>query len=101
MQQQTVLVVEDEKDIADIVIYNLEKEGFAVHWERDGRDGLLRAQDIVPDLVILDEPFRGLDREQRYRLTARVRRLWPQATLLCITHDIEVTQSFDQVLVLQ
>ncbi|MEQ9407522.1 MAG: response regulator transcription factor [Fuerstiella sp.] len=61
MQQQTILVVEDEKSIADIVIYNLEKEGFAVHWERDGRDGLLRAQSAVPDLVILDLMLPGLD----------------------------------------
>lgn len=61
MKQQTILVVEDEKDIADIVIYNLEREGFTVYWERDGRDGLLRAQDVVPDLVILDLMLPGMD----------------------------------------
>ncbi|MFI5108920.1 MAG: ATP-binding cassette domain-containing protein, partial [Terriglobales bacterium] len=39
-------------------------------------------------LAILDEPFRGLDREQRRELLQRVRRLWRDVTLLCITHDV-------------
>jgi ATP-binding cassette subfamily B protein len=52
-------------------------------------------------LVILDEPFRGLDREQRRELLARACRLWRPATLLCITHDVGTTQAFDRVLVLE
>jgi ABC-type transport system involved in cytochrome bd biosynthesis fused ATPase/permease subunit len=51
-------------------------------------------------LVILDEPFRGLDCEQRRDLLARARRLWKNATLLCITHDIAGTRIFDRVLVI-
>jgi ABC-type multidrug transport system fused ATPase/permease subunit len=50
-------------------------------------------------LVILDESFRGLDRENRHTLLARARRLWPGATLLCITHDISETLSFGRVLI--
>jgi two-component system phosphate regulon response regulator PhoB len=61
MQQQTILVVEDEKPIADVIIYNLEKEGFKVLWERDGRDGLLKAQSASPDLVVLDLMLPGMD----------------------------------------
>lgn len=61
MPPQTILVVEDEKSIADIVIYNLEKEGFVVHWERDGRDGLLKAQSLMPDLILLDLMLPGMD----------------------------------------
>jgi len=52
-------------------------------------------------LVILDEPFRGLDRECRRELLARARRLWRDATLLCITHDVGATQTFDCVLVVE
>jgi ABC-type bacteriocin/lantibiotic exporter with double-glycine peptidase domain len=51
-------------------------------------------------LVILDEPFRGLDRASRRRLMAEARRTWRGATVLCITHDIDETLSFDRVLVL-
>jgi ATP-binding cassette subfamily B protein len=50
-------------------------------------------------LVILDEPFRGLDRTQRRQLMARARSVWQHATLLCITHDVSETQAFARVLV--
>ncbi|MEM7307359.1 MAG: cysteine peptidase family C39 domain-containing protein [Planctomycetota bacterium] len=50
-------------------------------------------------LVLLDEPFRALDRTQRRRLLARAREAWPGATLLHVTHDIEETRTFDRVLV--
>jgi len=50
-------------------------------------------------LVILDEPFRGLDRERRRALMRRARRLWKDATLICVTHDVGETLDFDRVLV--
>jgi ATP-binding cassette subfamily B protein len=52
-------------------------------------------------LVILDEPFRGLDREQRRALLARARSVWRDATLLCITHDVSETRAFARVLVVE
>jgi ATP-binding cassette subfamily B protein len=52
-------------------------------------------------LVILDEPFRGLDREKRHELLRRVRSLWKDCTLLCITHDIAETEGFDSVVVVE
>ena len=62
---------------------------------RVGR-GLLRAP---PRLVILDEPFRGLERSVRHALLGRTRAHWCEATLLCITHDVGETLAFDRVLV--
>ncbi|WP_438024305.1 ATP-binding cassette domain-containing protein [Sorangium sp. So ce233] len=50
-------------------------------------------------LAILDEPFRGLDRERRRALLARARRRFRRATLLCVTHDVGETRSFERVLV--
>lgn len=52
-------------------------------------------------LVILDEPFRGLDRTKRQELLARARQLWSRATLLCVTHDIHQTRTFDRVIVVE
>ena len=52
-------------------------------------------------LVLLDESFRGLDRETRHRLLTHARSAWPEATLLCITHDISATRSFERVLVVE
>jgi ATP-binding cassette subfamily B protein len=53
----------------------------------------------TPRLVVLDEPFRGLDREQRHDLLRRARGHWAGATLLCVTHDVNETLDFDRVLV--
>jgi ABC-type bacteriocin/lantibiotic exporter with double-glycine peptidase domain len=52
-------------------------------------------------LALLDEPFRGLDRTQRGKLLVQVRRWWQDATLLCVTHDVAETRSFDRVLVIE
>lgn len=52
-------------------------------------------------LVILDEPFRGLDREQRGELLVRARAWWRDATLLCVTHDVGETRAFERVLVIE
>ena len=52
-------------------------------------------------LVLLDEPFRGLSRDQRRRLLGRARKLWHRATLFCATHDVRETLAFDRVLVLE
>lgn len=58
---------------------------------------------LRPDvrLAILDEPFRGLDFEQRRKLLARSRDAWRNATLLAISHDISEVLAFDRVLVLE
>jgi len=50
-------------------------------------------------LVILDEPFRGLDRETRRKLLDRTREWFRNATILCVTHDITETLGFPRVLV--
>lgn len=61
MQQQTILVIEDEQAIADVIIYNLQKEGYFVLWEREGRSGLQKALTARPDLIVLDLMLPGID----------------------------------------
>lgn len=52
-------------------------------------------------LAVLDEPFRGLDRETRHLLLRRLRAAWRDATLFFVSHEIAETKSFDRVLVIQ
>ena len=52
-------------------------------------------------LVVLDEAFRGLDRDKRSALLARARAFWPKATMICITHDVSQTEGFSRVLVIE
>jgi DNA-binding response OmpR family regulator/DNA-binding CsgD family transcriptional regulator len=57
----TILVVEDEPDIRDLIRLNLELEGFAVVTAADGDAGLDAARESTPDLIILDVMMPGLD----------------------------------------
>ncbi len=52
-------------------------------------------------LAILDEPFRGLDFEQRHALLTRARAVWRDATLIFISHDIREALEFERVLVME
>ncbi len=52
-------------------------------------------------LALLDEPFRGLDRQARRELLARARRHWASTTLLCVTHDVGETLTFPRTLVIE
>lgn len=54
MQDKTILVVDDEKPIADIIQFNLKKEGFIVHCAYDGEEALEMVEEVNPDLMLLD-----------------------------------------------
>ena len=54
MRNIKILIVEDEEALAEILEYNLRREGYDVYVANDGLDGLEKAQAIKPDLVILD-----------------------------------------------
>jgi len=56
-----ILVVEDEKAIADILEFNLKKEGYEVVCAYDGEDGLAKALSESPDLMLLDVMLPKLD----------------------------------------
>lgn len=55
-----ILVVDDEQDILDVVHYNLQRAGFAVHCVASGDDALDAARQSSPDLIVLDLMLPGL-----------------------------------------
>lgn len=57
----TILIVEDEADIRELVRFHLEREGYAVLEAADGPDGLEKAQTHLPQCVILDVMLPGMD----------------------------------------
>lgn len=52
--EKKILVVDDEKPIADILQFNLKKEGYEVHCAYDGDEAVKMAEELKPDLVLLD-----------------------------------------------
>lgn len=57
----TVLVVEDEPDLREVIRYNLEREGFVVLESEDGEEGLRILRKRLPSLVLLDIMLPGMD----------------------------------------
>ena len=56
-----ILIVDDEKDILEFLGYNLRKQGYAVFDSINGEDAIIKAQKIIPDLIILDVMMPGID----------------------------------------
>ena len=52
--KKTILIVDDEKPIVDILVYNLQKEGYETLEARDGEEAVEVALDKKPDLILLD-----------------------------------------------
>ena len=52
--KRTILIVDDEKPIVDILVYNLQKEGYETLEANDGEEGVKIALEKKPDLVLLD-----------------------------------------------
>jgi len=57
---QTVLIIEDEKDLAELIAFHLEKEGFRSLVVSDGITGLQEAKNSHPDLILLDLMLPGM-----------------------------------------
>jgi len=61
MTKERVLIIEDEEDILAMVHYNLSRAGFAVDSATTGEQGLERAREGRPDLILLDLMLPGID----------------------------------------
>ena len=61
MSKTTVLIIEDDRSLAEVVSYNLEREGYQVLLAHDGQDGITQAQLKHPSIIILDLMLPVLD----------------------------------------
>ncbi len=67
MKKKTVLIVEDELDMRIFISTLLETSGYQPVITRDGKEGLLKARDVFPDLIILDVMMPGEGGVEMYR----------------------------------
>lgn len=54
MNHKKILLIDDEQDILEFLSYNLEKEGYEVYTAANGNEGIKKATEIIPDLILLD-----------------------------------------------
>ncbi len=59
--KRKILAIDDEPGVLELVRYNLEESGFDVDTASDGVEGLKKAQDNLPDLIVLDLMLPGID----------------------------------------
>lgn len=61
MAKESILVIEDEDAIQELVRYNLEQEGYKITGVASGEEGLEAARESLPDLIVLDLMLPGID----------------------------------------
>ncbi len=61
MSHRTILIVDDEQDIVETLRFSLEIEGFQCLTSYDGVDGLKKAKEESPDLILLDVMLPKID----------------------------------------
>ncbi|QKS73092.1 response regulator transcription factor [Paenalkalicoccus suaedae] len=87
MDKQKILVVDDEKPIADILKFGLEKEGFDVIVAYDGNDAVEKVKEHVPNLILLDImlPYRdGME------VCREVRKTYDMPIIMLTAKDSEI-----------
>ncbi len=61
MKGTKLLVIDDEQDVLDFIMYNLSKEGYEVQTATNGEEGVAKAKEFDPDLILLDVMMPDLD----------------------------------------
>lgn len=79
---ETILVVEDEPALVDVMTYNLRQAGFDTAWAGDGRTALRMAEQARPSLVLLDLMLPELD---GLTVCRALRRSYPDLPIIMVT----------------
>ncbi|WP_147536012.1 response regulator YycF [Bacillus marasmi] len=87
MDMKKILVVDDEKPIADILQFNLKKEGYDVYCAYDGNQALEMVNEIIPDLILLDIMLPLLDGMEVCR---EVRKKYEMPIIMLTAKDSEI-----------
>ncbi|PPA69464.1 response regulator YycF [Jeotgalibacillus proteolyticus] len=82
-----ILVVDDEKPIADILQFNLKKEGYEVHCAYDGDEALAKVDEVKPDLILLDIMLPSRDGMEVCR---EVRKTYEMPIIMLTAKDSEI-----------
>jgi DNA-binding response OmpR family regulator len=90
-----VLVVEDEPDLAESLAWGLQAEGYVVDVADNGVDGLWKATETAPDVIILDVMLPGMD---GYQIARRLREQGQWTPILMLTamdEDLDHAEGLD------
>ena len=97
MSRQSVLVVEDEEDIMEVIRFNLEKEGYEVHQALSGEKALQVIENNLPSLVLLDlmlPGIKGLDLCRIFKQNDRTKAI-PVIMLTAKSEDADIVAGLE------
>ena len=96
MPKQTILVIDDEKDILKLLQYSLEKEGYQVLLSKTGEEGLELARNKRPDLIILDLMLPDMEGFQVCKELRRICSPWsvPIVMLTALSEPVDRLKGF-------
>jgi len=83
----TILVIEDEPNVADNLVYALQTEGFDTHWCATGGDGLEKLAATAVDLVVLDVGLPDID---GFEVCRNIRKTAETPVLFLTARDSEI-----------
>lgn len=87
MMEKRILVVDDEKPIADILQFNLQREGYEVICAYDGVEALQKVEELVPDLILLDIM---LPQKDGMEVCREVRKKYDMPIIMLTAKDSEI-----------
>ena len=82
-----ILVVDDEKSIADIIKFNLKKEGYMVELAYDGEEAINKVYEVLPDLIVLDVM---LPKKDGFQVLREIRQEFKTPVLMLTAKEEEV-----------
>lgn len=85
--EKKILVVDDEKPIADILQFNLQKEGYTIYCAYDGEEALKMVEEVQPDLLILDIM---LPKRDGMEVCREVRKKYEMPIIMLTAKDTEI-----------
>lgn len=97
MAGESLLVVEDEQDILNLLAYNLENAGYKVHKAGTGSQGVVKAREHVPDLILLDlmlPDFDGMEVCRRLRQDPKTQNI-PIIMLTAKSEDEDIVHGLE------
>lgn len=89
----TILLVDDEQDILEIVGYNLEQEGYKVITASDGKEAISKAKKAIPQLIIMDVMMPEMDGMEACEHIRRI----PELSNVIITFLTARSEDYSQV----
>ena len=97
MKKKTILVVEDDEDIQQLVGYNLIKDGFLVEYGDSGEQALEKMKSLLPDLILLDLMLPGMDGTELCRIVRSNSRYCeiPVIMLTAKGEEADIIRGFD------